>query len=151
MTEKNYEKLYKNSIKNYKLDINTEYAKTFSKNLRNIMNASQKTQADMSRDLKISKTTLSSWMNGYRMPRMSKVDLLCHYFNCSRYDLLENDGTPMMTTRLSPEEVEMVEAYRMLNARGKSRVTETVHDLLRIDDYTSKDKMPIIYTVRRKV
>lgn len=123
-----------------------EYAKVFAKNLRNIMHVHQKTQADLSRDLKISKTTLSSWMNGYRMPRMSKVDLLCHYFNCSRHDLLENDEAPLVAVRLTPEELKLIGVFRRLNARGRSRVLETAHDLVRIDEYTSEGKKSSIFT-----
>lgn len=65
------------------------YAKLVAKNLRNIAIANEKTQADIARDLKLSKATVSSWMNGTRLPRMDKVDLLCHYFNCSRADIME--------------------------------------------------------------
>ena len=66
-----------------------EYARIFSKNMRRVAFKAQKTQADISKDLKISKATISSWMNGTRLPRMDKVDLLCHYFNVQRADLME--------------------------------------------------------------
>ena len=67
-----------------------EYAEIISRNLRRIMYEHNKSQADVSRDLNISKATLSSWMNGTRIPRMEKVDLLCHYFNIRRRDLMED-------------------------------------------------------------
>lgn len=123
-----------------------EYAKVFAKNLRNIMYINRKTQADLSRDLRISKTTLSSWMNGNRLPRMSKVDLLCHYFNCSRYDLLENNGAPKQSIRLTQEEIDLIDSFKKLNARGKARVMENVRDLLRIDEYTSKGARSSTFT-----
>lgn len=66
-----------------------DYGQIIGKNLKRLAYESGKTQADISRDLKISKTTLSSWMSGYRVPRMSKIDLLCHYFNCTREDIME--------------------------------------------------------------
>ena len=66
-----------------------EYAKIISKNLRRIMYEHNKTQADVAKDLKISKATLSSWMNGTRIPRMPNIDMLCHYFNVTRADLME--------------------------------------------------------------
>lgn len=72
-----------------------EYAKIIAKNLRNIAYNAGKTQADISKDLRISKATVSSWMNGTRIPRMDKIDLLCHYFNVSRSDIMEDiDQTP---------------------------------------------------------
>ena len=67
-----------------------EYAKIIAKNLRNIAYNAGKTQADISKDLGISKATVSSWMNGTRIPRMDKIDLLCHYFNVSRSDIMED-------------------------------------------------------------
>ena len=66
-----------------------EYAKLVANNLRKIALQNDKTQADIARDLKISKATVSSWMNGTRVPRMDKIDLLCHYFNCRRVDIME--------------------------------------------------------------
>jgi transcriptional regulator with XRE-family HTH domain len=83
----------------------SEYAKIIARNLRNIMYTHGKTQADVSRDLGINKATLSTWMNGTRIPRMSKIDLLCHYFNVTRADLMEDHGDPKGQTGyyLDPE------------------------------------------------
>lgn len=67
----------------------TEYGKIISKNLKRIAYENQKTQADIARDLGLKQATVSSWMNGTRIPRMSKIDLLCHYFNCTRVDIME--------------------------------------------------------------
>ena len=66
-----------------------EYAKVIARNLRRIMFETNTTQADLARNLGISKATISSWMNGTRIPRMDKIDLLCHYFNVQRVDLME--------------------------------------------------------------
>ena len=66
------------------------YAKLVARNLRNIAVQNDKTQADIARDLNLSKATVSSWMNGTRIPRMDKIDLLCHYFNCKRSDIMED-------------------------------------------------------------
>jgi len=66
-----------------------EYAKIIAKNLRDIMYKKEKTQADVARDLKINKSTLSSWMNGARTPKMANIDMLCDYFNVPRSALME--------------------------------------------------------------
>lgn len=72
-----------------------EYAKKIGKNLRRIASDAGKTQADISRDLRINKATVSSWMNGTRVPRMDKVDLLAHYFNVQRSDIMgDSDENP---------------------------------------------------------
>lgn len=69
---------------------NEEYAKIVSKNLKRILYDCGRTQADLARDLKIAKTTISGWMNGNRTPRMETVDRLAHYFNVSRADILDD-------------------------------------------------------------
>lgn len=86
-----------------------EYAKVIAKNLRRIMIERDKTQADVARDLKISKATISSWMNGTRIPRMDKIDLLCSYFGVSRSEIMEAQDdanqyyTNARTARLAQE------------------------------------------------
>ena len=68
---------------------NEEYARIIAKNLKRIAYDNGKTQAEIAKDLHINKQTLSSWMNGQRIPRPDKIDLLCHYFNCTRSDIME--------------------------------------------------------------
>lgn len=91
-----------------------EYAKIISKNLRRIMYEHGKTQADVAKDLKISKATLSSWMNGTRIPRMPNIDMLCHYFNITRVELMEEHDEVQKTEHdkeyYDPETLEMAQA-----------------------------------------
>lgn len=65
------------------------YKKLFSKNLRNLMEKNNKTQVDLIKDLGITRSAISTWVNGTRLPRMDKVDLLARYFHCNRSDLIE--------------------------------------------------------------
>ena len=66
-----------------------DYGKIIAQNLKRIAYENDRTQADICRDLKLSDSTVSSWFNGSRIPRMSKIDLLTHYFNCTRADIME--------------------------------------------------------------
>lgn len=68
-----------------------EFARIVSRNLRRIASDQNRTQADIARDLHLNKATVSSWMNGTRVPKMENVDMLCHYFNVSRADIMEED------------------------------------------------------------
>jgi len=68
---------------------NQEYAKIVGKNLRRIMYEREVSQTKLAHDLGLTKSTVSSWMNGYRTPRMDKIDMLCRYLNCKRSDLME--------------------------------------------------------------
>lgn len=69
---------------------NNLYGKVIAKNLRRIAFKRQKTQADISRDLNINQSTLSSWMSGRRIPKMDKIDLLCDYLKCSRDEIISD-------------------------------------------------------------
>lgn len=79
-----------------------EYARIVSKNLRRIASDQNKTQADIARDLRLNKATVSSWMNGTRVPKMENIDMLCHYFNVTRFDIMndavENSEQPAYYT-----------------------------------------------------
>ena len=66
-----------------------EYTKLVARNIRHYMNINGKTQAEVAKDLHLSKATVSSWVNGTRLPRMEKIDMLCSYFNIRRTDLME--------------------------------------------------------------
>ena len=67
-----------------------EYKKAFSNNLRAYTEANGKTQADLVKDLGFNKSTVSTWFNGIKIPRMDKIDALCNYFGISRSDLIED-------------------------------------------------------------
>lgn len=68
---------------------NNFYKKVFSRNLNRYMIKSQKNQNDLVRDLKLDKSTVSTWCNGTRIPRMNKIELLANYFNINKSDLIE--------------------------------------------------------------
>ena len=82
------------------------YKNIFSKNLKFYMAQQNKTQMDIIKDLNINKSAISSWVNGTRLPRMDKVDLLAKYFGIKRSDLIEkkitkNDTKERFYTALS--------------------------------------------------
>ena len=66
-----------------------DYGKIISQNLKRISYENDRTQSDICRDLNLNDSTVSAWFNGTRIPRMDKVDLLTHYFNCTRADIME--------------------------------------------------------------
>lgn len=68
----------------------TIYKKIFSENLRRLMSLNDKTQTDIINDLGFTRSAVSSWVIGTRLPRMDKVDALAQYFHCKRSDLIED-------------------------------------------------------------
>lgn len=67
-----------------------EYRKIFSENLNYFMSLNNKTQIDIINDLGFNKSSVSTWCNGTRLPRMDKVDALAKYFGISRSNLIES-------------------------------------------------------------
>lgn len=61
----------------------------FSRNLKRYMNLKRVSQSDLSRDLNITSSTISDWVNAKKYPRMDKVQLLADYLNISKSDLVE--------------------------------------------------------------
>lgn len=67
-----------------------EYDKRiFAKNLNSIMEGCDRTPSDIVNLLGVSKSTVSSWRNGEKMPRMDKIEALANYFGCLKSDLIE--------------------------------------------------------------
>ena len=70
--------------------MNSDYKKVFAKNLSNLLARNQKTQADLVADLRLNKSTVSTWVNGTKMPRMNKIEQLANYFGVEKSDLIED-------------------------------------------------------------
>ena len=61
----------------------------FSYNLKKYLEANDKQPADLVKDLNVPFSTVSNWINGLKLPRMGKVELLAQYFGIEKSDLLE--------------------------------------------------------------
>ena len=73
--------------------IQDQYKQTFAKNLKHYMGINNKDQIDLINDLGFNKSSVSSWCNGTRLPRMDKVDALAKYFHINRSDLIEDKSS----------------------------------------------------------
>ena len=102
----------------------SEYAKVFANNLRRIMHERGKNGADMARYLGVGKSRVSSWMNAQHIPRPDMVDKMCAYLNCTRTDLMEENGVKHGAT-VTREQAELVR----LAMNGRS---DNVHLILEV-------------------
>ena len=118
-----------------------EYAKIVAKNLRRVFYESGQSQADVSRILKIPQATLSSWMTGKRCPRMKYIDLLCHYFNVSRAEIMEEEPQHYQEF-VKPEERELLKMFRMLNEQGREAAIDQIEAMTKLDKWTWERKKP---------
>lgn len=63
--------------------------KIFANNLRRYMEANDKKAVDVCSYLGVAKSTVSSWLNAEKMPRMDKVEKLANWLRIQKSDLIE--------------------------------------------------------------
>jgi transcriptional regulator with XRE-family HTH domain len=78
----------KNRKEHSPMQIN-KFKEIFAKNLRYYMDLNKKTQKDLINDLNLTRSAISAWYTGRRIPRPELLDILCSYFKISRSDLTE--------------------------------------------------------------
>lgn len=66
----------------------------FAHNLNRLLRLAGETQVDLIRALGVSKSTVSSWCAGDKMPRMDKIEALARHFDVPKSTLLEQDRAP---------------------------------------------------------
>ena len=112
-----------------------EYAKAISMNLRRIMYDADRKPAQVAKDLGIPKTTISGWINGNRVPRMKAVDLLCHYFNVAREDILGVESGYYQKSLHPSAEGELLTLFSSLNEQGQSEAISYLRYLAQKEEY----------------
>lgn len=68
-----------------------ETAKKIGRNISNLLIERDKTQQELADAIGVSKSTVSTWTHGKRIPRMDKVDLMCKYFNVERSAIIGDE------------------------------------------------------------
>lgn len=113
--------------------------KIFTKNLNSYINASGKTQLEISKNIGVSPQTFNTWCKGIAIPRMGKVQALADYFGINKSDLLdeksESDDSYYIneeTKKIAQEIYENKELSLLFDAArtAKPEDLETVHTML---------------------
>lgn len=60
----------------------------FVENLRKYLNQFDMTQAELAARIGVSKSTISDYMRGKKLPRVDKLDKMCEIFGCTRTALV---------------------------------------------------------------
>ena len=90
---------------------NEEYGKVVAKNLKRLAYNSGKQQKEIANELGIPQSTLNTWMNGYRIPKIESVDMLAEYFGVTRNEIMLPYGMVPLET-ISAFERNIILAYR---------------------------------------
>ena len=75
-----------------------ETAKKIGRNISNLLIERDKTQQELADAIGVSKSTVSTWTNGKRIPRMDKVDAMCKYFGVERSAIIGDGQIPKKDT-----------------------------------------------------
>lgn len=82
--------------------------KIFSKNLSKVLSENGMTQAELASEMGVAASSVSSWCNGDKMPRMDKIEWISKKFNILKSELLEENlmkpVPPEQSTRGMTEE-----------------------------------------------
>lgn len=62
----------------------------FAKNLNKYITKSGKDRGEVAKELSISYSTLTDWVNGNKYPRINNIEKLAEYFKISKSDLIED-------------------------------------------------------------
>ena len=108
-----------------------DYKNIFAKNLKYYMGRDGATQMDLAKYLQVSQSTVSSWCNAEKMPRMDKVQALGKYFHCKNSDLLEEKTKSEDTDDFRDRMKEEYGVLFDLIDKASDYQRELVEDLLR--------------------
>lgn len=68
----------------------TELNMIIANNITKQLELHNRTQLDLAEYMGVSQATVSNWCKGVKMPRMTKIDMICNYFDIKRSDLMNN-------------------------------------------------------------
>lgn len=68
----------------------TELNMVIANNITRQLELHNRTQLDLAEYMGVSQATVSNWCKGIKMPRMTKIDMICNYFDIKRSDLMNN-------------------------------------------------------------
>ena len=125
------------------MDKNTEtdgFSRVFSKKLRHFINVKDITQEQVADALGVSAATVSFWCKGQRVPRMDKIDGLCHLFGCSRDDLMTDslNSSPPIAMEMTAEDVLLIEWYHNTGEHNR----DLIRKMMAYESALKKDTIP---------
>ncbi|VED76431.1 peptidase S24-like protein [Staphylococcus aureus] len=82
-----------------------------AKNISRLMKENNIDRNKLSRDLKISYTTLSDWINAKTYPRIDKIEMLAKYFGVEKSSLVESPSKIVQLDTLPVKKYQLYQRY----------------------------------------
>ena len=107
-----------------------------AKNLKKYIAKSGKDRTDIAREVGLSYSTLTDWINGNKYPRINNIEKLANYFNISKSDLIEdfedikrdNDRLVTIIVKLRTNK-ELLNVVEKLSSLDKTKLEQLGHFL----------------------
>ena len=103
-------------------------AKRIGRNITNLLIENEKSQQELADAIGVSKSTVSTWANGKRIPRMDKVDKMCQFFGVPRSAILgDTDGVTRFVDE-STKKLSQLPMWQKSEEDFKKKVLEIVNE-----------------------
>lgn len=113
----------------------------FSHNLRIYMEEKKVTQKDLMRDLNLPSATISSWVNGKRMPRMDRVQELAEYLGINKSDLLDKVIVGIASSKKDADKKQQMLENLLYKIRSNSKLSvEEIQEIGNFIDFVQSRK-----------
>lgn len=113
---------------------------TIGNNISNLLEKKNMSAADLARLIDVSRSTVSCWISGTKIPRMDKVEKMCAVLGCNRNAILSN----VTTDSLDALEEDIITRFRQLDNRFKiiayRRISDSLDWAKMTQDYEEKEK-----------
>lgn len=109
----------------------TEIQRAFARNLKYYLAREGKTQADMTKYMKVSSATTSDWCTGKKIPRADKLQSICNWLGISLGQLMTLDDPFESPPKPSKEAIEL--ASKIVQDSRRRRIADMI---VRLDAQT---------------
>ena len=85
-----------------------ELNKIIAENITRQMELNNRTQLELAEYMNVSQATVSNWCKGVKMPRMSKIDMICKFFDINRSDLMNDSSSQPELNKRDTKQIEEI-------------------------------------------
>ena len=85
-----------------------ELNKIIADNITRQMELNNRTQLELAEYMNVSQATVSNWCKGVKMPRMSKIDMICKFFDINRSDLMNDSSSQPELNKRDTKQIEEI-------------------------------------------
>lgn len=99
-----------------------ETKRIFAQNLNRLLDDNRITQLELSTKMGVAASTVSSWCNGEKMPRMDKVEWMAEFFGVPVTHLIEQYKPSIIKREITDDDIQ----FALFG--GNDEITEKMYD-----------------------